>query len=66
MCALDEAHLDLNFADGVVARGGVDLPLQWLKDEGLLAMCIGELERTIRQIGLLIGVGGQLPFLVRM
>ena len=66
MCALDEAHLDLDFAYGEITRVGVDLALQWLKNEGLFAMCIGKLGRVIGQIALLIRVGWWLPFLARM
>ncbi len=42
---LDKAHLDLDFADGVVALGWVDLTLEGLEDEALVAMLVGKLCR---------------------
>lgn len=41
---LDEADLDLDFADSVVGFGRVDLAFEGLEDEGLVSVGVGELE----------------------
>lgn len=48
---LGEADLDLDPADGVVAPVGVDLALEGLEEEGVVAVLVGELCATR-------GVGG--------
>ena len=42
---LDEAHLDLDLADGVIALRGVYLTFERLEDESLVAVRVGKLSR---------------------
>lgn len=43
MSAFHEADFDLDLAHREITGIGVDLALQWLEYEGLVAMCVGEL-----------------------
>jgi hypothetical protein len=43
LSAFHEADFDLDLAHREITGIGVDLALQWLEYEGLVAMCVGEL-----------------------
>jgi hypothetical protein len=43
LSAFHEAHFDLDFAHREITGIGVNLALQWLEYEGLVAICVREL-----------------------